>query len=362
MILLLVLFLYTCRDQPIHLVDAYNASVRATYRPINSFGEMESPKAVTFTPDGRRVFAAGFRTDRVIHVFDTENPGNYSDILRLGTTKRSSDGQKGLISALSFPAKTATSTFAGGHIMAVGTYSPGSIYIYDDRRPNGDPAATILCDGLCIVGHGKSNSRKKRFIYNRFRYSYQTEQSYTNKYKPLDIFSNAKNKWYHNQTRRGVTQLTWSKGYNEFFLFSASRRSDSVLAWDMRVLSGNVSVPIQGTTAYSRDGTTNQKLEFDIDEQSKNIFVASRDGTVKIYDVLEGKLINVIDGFKQTVNGVSFTKFGSDCSKDMLAVVCGDHTFDELCLHDDDTFTSHDIMIKYHKDRILRGSLELHML
>ena len=163
-------FISVSRDQPIHLIDAYTSQIRASYRPYNSLDELESPTIATFTPDGSRIFASGFHTDRTIHIFHTAIPGRESDVLRLGKTKHSRDGQKGLVSALGFP--DGGGGGGGGvftpNVFGVGTYSPGSIYIYDDRRPSGGSGGengsvgSILYSGVCVVGHGKRFRRKKR--------------------------------------------------------------------------------------------------------------------------------------------------------------------------------------------------------
>ena len=187
----------TCRDQPIHLIDAYNSSIRATYSPINALDEMESPTVVTFTPDGSRIFASGFRTDRTIHKFDTNIPGKESDILKLGKTRRSKDGQKGIVSALSFP--EGNSAFAGINVFAVGTYSPGSIYVYDDRLSNDSPAGTVLNGGVSVVGHGRSFGRKKR----RFVEILDQDTSSSDEKEQQDIFAAAKVSWYQARARSG---------------------------------------------------------------------------------------------------------------------------------------------------------------
>ena len=88
-----------------------------------------------------RIFCAGFRTDRVLHIFNAAVPGRDSTVLRMGKTRHSSDGQKGLVSSL---ASTPDARY-----FAVGTYAPGSIYVYDDRAGNFSDH-TVL-NGLCVV-------------------------------------------------------------------------------------------------------------------------------------------------------------------------------------------------------------------
>lgn len=356
------------RDQPIHLIDAYNATIRASYRPYNGLDEVEAPNIVTFTPDGNRIFAAGFKTDRMIHIFNTAIPGRDSEILRLGKTRRSTDGQKGLVSALSFP--EGNNFFIGNNIFAVGTCSPGSIYIYDDRKPSGNPAGVVLNNGVSVVGHGRGYARKKR-RYHAVSTSKQDDSATTaaghtsggdGGEENEDIFSMAKVNWYQNRSKGGVTQLTWSKSQSDFLLFSSSRRSDSVVAWDMRMLSGNASHPIAGVCAYPRDGDTNQRLEFDFDESGENIFVASQDRSVKIYDVKNCALKQSISGFCDAVNGISYRK-DSYGGRGLLAVAVGARRFDDLDGATSDTDSPVSIVEpKITGEDSPPGSLELYML
>jgi len=296
-------FLSVSRNQPIHLFDAYDSSIRASYRPYNALDEIESPLVVTFDPSGQRIFASGFRTDRTIHVFQTEIPGRQSDLLRLGKTRRSSDGQKGIVSDLSFP-DDCTGMHGGGHVFAVGTYSPASIYIYDDRLPSdGNPAGTLMHGGICIVGHGSRHARKQ----TRYKHFHSAEEKDE---EEEDMFAHAKIQWYHKRVRGGVTQLHWSKGggahTNNYSLFTASRRSDAIIQWDMRMLTGDASHPFLPLRAFPRDGDTNQRLQFDMDTHGKRLFVPGIDKSVKIYDITSGKLTDTIDCFDDVVNGVSF--------------------------------------------------------
>ena len=127
----------------------------------------------------------------------------------------------------------------------------------------------------------------------------------------------------------------WSKGsQNDYLLYSASRRSDAVLAWDMRMLTGDATHPIRGIAAYSRDSDTNQRLEFDIDDDGKRLFVASQDRSVKIFDTSSGDLLNTIDGFRDAVNGISYSKVNG---RELLAMATGARRFED---NDDNSDTA----------------------
>lgn len=303
------------RDQPIHLFDAYTGEIRATYRPFNALDEMESPTVAQFTPCGQKIMASGFRTDRTIHVFDAATPGRESTVLHLGKTRRSTDGQKGLVSAICFP-----SSQSSGSGFCVGTYSPGSIYFYDDRTGQ-QPSGTILT-GLSVVGHGKNHCRKKRRFVSIDRGSSEVDE------EGEDMFSAAKVKWFQTRTQGGVTQLLFAPN-NEYILYSASRRSNAVIAWDLRMLSGNAeyqSNPVRGLASYATDSNTNQRLEFDVNETGQRLYVGGQDRCVRIYDVASGKLIERIEGLHDAVNGVSFS-FHSETKGSFLAIASGSRHF-----------------------------------
>lgn len=364
-------FLCASRDQPIHLIDAYTSAIRATYRPYNGMDEMESPTVVEFSPDGGRIFAAGFRTDRTLHVFRTDLPGRESDVLRLGKTRRSRDGQKGMISSVAFPRYHTNDVAGAGSqsvmgnplhnpaIFAVGCYSPGSIYIYDDRMPSEDnPAGTVLHGGICVVGHGKAFSRRKRRFASIGKdgagidndggaatgTNAEQEGEEEEEEEEEDIFSAAKVKWYQSRARGGITQLTWSPA-GDHILYSASRRSDAVLAWDLRMLSGDASRPIRGMAAYARDGDTNQRLEFCFDDYGKHMFVASRDRCVKIYDVASAKLVDEINtgDVDVSVNGVSYKSTNAWGRKGgLLSVALGARQFPSFDCTDGDQASDDD--------------------
>lgn len=350
----------TCRgnSMPIHLIDAYTSQLRASYRPHNGVDELEGPTVVEFSPDGSRIYGTGFKTDRTIAVFDTAIPGREGRIMRLGKTRRSNDGQKGIPSAMAFTKSSGGDNNGPSNVFALGTYSPGSIYIYDDRMATDtNPAGTIvLHGGLAVVGHGKSFARKKR----RFEH---TDNENDAEDCGENLFSSARVNWFQARARGGITQLTWAPptSNNPFVLYSASRRSNAVLSWDVRALSGldldgdasssrkksgGVSRSICGLQSYARDGDTNQRLEFDLDTNGDRLFVGSgsSEGVVKVYDVNSGKLndeFKVVDGGGDAVNGVSFIPhpFGKNDGDGLLAVAVGSRHFHEEELSDNESET-----------------------
>ena len=100
---------------------------------------MESPTDVSFSPHGQHFYVAGSQTNHVIHVFDMTIPGNDSTVLRLGKNHRSTDGQKGLVSAIAFSSHSSR-TLRCWHVCTTRIH----VYVYDEQLPFGNPAGSVL--------------------------------------------------------------------------------------------------------------------------------------------------------------------------------------------------------------------------
>jgi len=302
------------------LIDAYNGAIRCSYRAYDSVDAVEAAQCVSFTNDGQKIFA-GF--NRCIKIFHTSQPGrDCSDVLYMGRTKRSSDGQKGIVSAIAFPTSTRTNMFA------VGTYA-GSIFLYDDRvaTGNGNPSGIIVSNMGIPVVEGQSSDKN----YERNKRSKQSNMAIEEE----NIFAAAKNRWFQQIGRRGITQLKFLSS-NDSILFSASRKSNAVVSWDIRMLGSTYrSRPSAGLASYERDGDTNQKLQFDMDEERNRLFVGSRDKCVNIYDISSKKIVSKISGFSDAANGVSYSH-----SNKMLAVSIGARSFPTVEDYDSDSLSA----------------------
>ena len=213
------------------------------------------------------------RTDRVLHVFDLAIPGaRASTVLRMGKTRRSSDGQKGLVSALATCA-------ADPSMLAVGTYAPGSLYLYDVRA--GQVESGTIMEGRCMVGHGRKNKRKHHASGDKDN---------------DDWIAAAKDSWFRSKTAGGITQLQLDDSGT--MLYSASRRSNAILQWDLRMM--------RGVASFTTQNDTNQKLEFDLLPTDNCLFTGSTEGEVLLYDVsskAQSGKIGPLDG--GAANGVS---------------------------------------------------------
>lgn len=318
-------FLTTSRDQPVHLYDAYTGKVRAAYCPYNALDELEAPNVAIFHPThGQTLVAGGFRTDRRVYVFDVHRPGRQAQaVWKLGNTKRSTDGQKGLVSALAYSRQHEA-------LLAVGTYAPGSIYLYDVRQP---PSQVLI--GLSLVGHGKNSVKRKR------RFWVSGDQSNSNNDTANDEWiSTAKWQWLVQKTQTGVTHLQFDDDYT---LFSASRRSNVVLAWDLRMFrpldeeeTAVTTTTTGGLHSFSTMNDTNQRLGFDFDGGNSTLFLGGQDFTVRMYNAQNGQSKGNIrlrttnsqpaDATQScAVNGVSYHKMKNGTR--WLAIATGERWF-----------------------------------
>jgi WD40 repeat protein len=352
----------TGRDQPVQLIDAYTGGTRATYVPMNRLDEMESPTVIRFSPqNGNHIVTAGFKTERMIQLFDSARPGKQAmACLLLGQTKRSSDGQKGLVSALAF-------SKAESMLLAVGTYAPGSIYLYDFRQGTQQPSGTIW-NGTCIVGHGKKHASKKRRIN-------ATTHTADNDDDTASFFSAAKTQWYAHRAQRGITQLEFDTSGK---LYSASRHADAILVWDVRMLSSREEYsnqPIRGYASYDLNAQTNQRLQFALDDASSRLWVGGLPSsnnqmpTVRAYDTSESctnnhnndnnKLLQQLsmEGCApgDAVNGVSY-----NAAYDMLAVATGSRRFPSEADYEESTTNNGDPAIVGEDTLLPPGSLRLY--
>jgi WD40 repeat protein len=207
--------------------------------------------------------------------------------------------------------------------------------VYDERSGQ-QPTGTIL-QGLCLVGHGRAHARKQKNHW----------------------FSLAKSQWFQSRAQGGVTQLTFCP--RDYRLYSTSRRSDAVLVWDLRMLSGRDEYqtnPICGYGSFATKNDTNQRIEFDVSKTGESLFVGGRDRCVRVYDTQSGECTSTICDFEDCANGVScHTELGT--TKTLLAVATGSRRFPSEEDLDADSTCSDNLD---NEDEIAPGCLRLYSL
>ncbi|TPX69305.1 hypothetical protein SpCBS45565_g02562 [Spizellomyces sp. 'palustris'] len=112
-------FLTSVRDHPVHLWDAYTGQLRCSYAAHDHLDEVQAPTALAFNLDGTKLYC-GF--NNLIQIFETQRPGKDSERRPTTPTKRSREGQKGLISSIAFNPDRSGMYAAGSFSKNVGLY------------------------------------------------------------------------------------------------------------------------------------------------------------------------------------------------------------------------------------------------
>lgn len=141
-------FLVSTRDHPITLHDAFTGKVRCSYSATDHLDQIVAPNCLAFNLDGSKLvfrlkdafwilslthpalcvvrIYCGF--DNAIRIFDTLTPGRDFDLLSTTPSRRSREGQKGLISCIAFnPDRSG--------LYAAGSFSK-TIGLYDEKQEN----------------------------------------------------------------------------------------------------------------------------------------------------------------------------------------------------------------------------------
>jgi WD40 repeat protein len=219
-------FFASARDHPVHLWDAYDGSLRATYVAKNSLDQIAPAASVAASPCGSRLFC-GF--DRMVRVFDVGRPGIACEERPTIRSRRSREGQRGLISTIAF---------SGLGVYAAGSYN-GSIGLYGEA--GGERAAIIN------VPSGPSGRAHVHAA--------------------------------------GVTQVLFSPCGR--LLYSGGRKDNQIIVWDLRVLGGDSAGDVQRAKLVSlpRAATTNQKIGFDIDPSGRWLVSGGSTGRPRMWDL-----------------------------------------------------------------------------
>ncbi|KAH8925077.1 WD40 repeat-like protein [Atractiella rhizophila] len=107
-------------NSSVELRDGTTGALRASYSIIDHVERFVSPHSLAFSPDGTRLYCGH---SHAIDVFSLSSPGATSERVFTSPSKKSREGQKGIISSLAFSPLSPS-------YLAAGSYS-GSIGLYD---------------------------------------------------------------------------------------------------------------------------------------------------------------------------------------------------------------------------------------
>ncbi|KAI8816318.1 WD40-repeat-containing domain protein, partial [Fimicolochytrium jonesii] len=232
-------FLSSVREHSIRLWDAYTGALRCSYVPFDHLDQVQAPNSLTFNLDGSKIYA-GFTNH--IQIFATDRPGRDSRRVATSPSKKSREGQKGLVSTIAFnPDRSG--------LYACGSYA-GTVGLYDERNNE-------LLDLLCPAA------------------------------KTLKSQGGG----------AGFTQVEFSPCGT--YLYAAARKSSHILCWDVRK-----SAEVLRT--FSRAGNTNQRMSFSLGEGGRWLASGDTEGYVVVFDTGTGGVVSRYKGHEDVVSACGF--------------------------------------------------------
>ncbi|XP_063786885.1 telomerase Cajal body protein 1 [Pseudophryne corroboree] len=142
----------TSRDNPIHVWDAFNGQLKASYRPYNHLDEVTAAHSLCFSPDGSQLFS-GF--DKMVRVFDTSRPGRDCECR---PTFHKKQGQPGIISCITFsPSQDIYACGSYSKCLGLYSYHEGVNLAVMHGRQGGVTHLLFSPDGHCIFSGGRKD-------------------------------------------------------------------------------------------------------------------------------------------------------------------------------------------------------------
>ncbi|KAG6808968.1 hypothetical protein H0H92_002202 [Tricholoma furcatifolium] len=214
-------FVASVRECPVKLLDASDGRLRASYRIVDHRERQIAPHSLAFNPTAERLYC-GF--EDAVEAFDLNYPGEGT---RLPTTpsKKSKDGLKGIVSALSFMPSQGSDTYAAGSLTPI----TGNVALFNESH-GPEPVMFVSGGPSC-----------------------------------------------------GVTQIHFNP-MRPHIMYTAYRRHGTIYSWDLR---SNVDLPLQTYSFKHSEGRTNQKIRFDVDVGGSWLASGDHHGNVSIFPLHE---------------------------------------------------------------------------
>ncbi|GAC99686.1 hypothetical protein PHSY_007289 [Pseudozyma hubeiensis SY62] len=269
------------RDLPIRLTGSQDGRSRASYSIMNHVEKFVGPHSLAFSPDLSRIYCG---LHSALAVFPLSKPGlNTHASIPLVEGKRSTGGQRGIISAL---AATAHPSDPTQELIAVGTFN-ATVAVYSfDPTEFPEPAEHTAVPTAGSDGHG-SLARKSCLAGWR-----EVEGD-------------------------GITQLKFHP-LSPYVLFVASRRSYHIYVYDIRYLMGDTSKwsfrPLAQPAAGVRTahllaklrrpgGASHQRLYFDVDWAGRWLASGDEQGMISLWRIDVDRFTNQTNGDHDQIDG-----------------------------------------------------------
>ncbi|XP_074991166.1 LOW QUALITY PROTEIN: telomerase Cajal body protein 1 [Calonectris borealis] len=140
------------RDNPVHLWDAFDGTLRGSFRAYSHLEEPVAPHSLAFAPDGSHLLG-GF--DGAVRVFPTHRPGRHCQERRL---HQGGQGQRGLIGCLAFsPTQPVFACGSYGRSLGLYALEGGGALALWPRLPAAPTHLLFSPDGNRIYAGGRKD-------------------------------------------------------------------------------------------------------------------------------------------------------------------------------------------------------------
>ena len=145
-------FASTAQGQPIHLLDAFDGSLKNTFKIHDQVDEVTTARCLCFSPQGDQIYA-GLKNE--IRVFRVDNPGRDCDTVK--TFSKQDGGLSGIVSALCSNPALSKVYAAGSYGRGVAVYHEQSAVCYLDGQRGGVTHLQFTPDGTKLVVGGRKD-------------------------------------------------------------------------------------------------------------------------------------------------------------------------------------------------------------
>ncbi|XP_064638725.1 telomerase Cajal body protein 1-like [Lineus longissimus] len=218
----------TCRDNPVHMWDAFTGELRCTYRAYDQADEITSAYSVAFSNSGDKLYC-GF--NGAVRIFDINRPGrdcetrqNKAMVTVSATANRGHKRKKGKAK------KTVTPAYQRGILSCIAVSPDDGLYAVGSYAKTVSIYCAVSGEMMCLLdGHAG-----------------------------------------------GITHIKFSPDGN--YIYSGGRKDPEILCWDVR----SYGKPL---FSLRRTVETNQRMYFDLDRTGRYLVSGNHDGTTSVWDL-----------------------------------------------------------------------------
>lgn len=147
----------TCtKDHPIFLWNLIHGVKIGSYTAYNDKDEVVAPFTVAFNPSGERIYSGYLNC---LKIFRAERPGRDYQEWKLSPTRRSKEGQRGLVVSIAFsPDQLCAVGSSSGLLGIYSETSEETVCLINSQHNHGISQVAFSSDGSYIVTSGRKDN------------------------------------------------------------------------------------------------------------------------------------------------------------------------------------------------------------